>query len=150
MTDIRTYMKENRELIDDMVLPEGDLDVFLKKADTRRHRTVVLKWTSVLLANAACLALIVSVAFRQMETPESVYDSYLSFVNDARQTLIDENADQQWISTLDGVTFESVPMIDLLPEELSKKEKVGILQDHYSRLRNGAKTILNDYKRIEL
>ena len=99
-----------------------------------------LVWGAAAAALAALFLVPSRHSFIGARTPEAVYTAYLQEVGDLYQELSaegDEDTDH-WVSLLQGITEENVPMYEQLPDDLSEREKTVILKRHYSQLLRGA------------
>ncbi len=117
-------------------------------------------WRVALIPVAASLALIfmVQLALRpilfQMEPPVgeltavAVYEQYTQEVSDLTRSIalltmdMSKGEADYVMSTVESITRENVPFIDLLPAELEETRKISVLQD-YASTQIGA---LEDYK----
>lgn len=146
MIDLKNHIALDRAKVDDAIPSEGDLERFLGKVEGSAGRSKVRPWWLVLPAAAVAAGLALLIFLGRggdtAITPEEVYSSYLAQVEDAMELVRESDQDGTWIATLEGMTFESVPMMDLLPDEMSVEDKVGILQEHYSSVLSGVEEII--------
>ena len=72
----------------------------------------------------------------------------LSKKSDAQVTEAWEKAgpDEMLSAQLSGLTEESIPLLDLLPDELGDAEKSAILREHYNTLLDGIHSLLTNAK----
>lgn len=127
-------------------LPDGHQARFLEKLDarlaSRRRRRLFFCWT----AAAACATLVAFLVldrnsyFWRAHSPEAVYAAYLEQVGVLHQQLSaspDEDTDAQE-ALLHELTDENIALYDQLPDELSKRQKIKILKNHYGGLLSSA------------
>lgn len=127
-------------------LPDGHQARFLEKLDARlagrRRRRLLFRWT----AAAACAALVAFLAldrntyFWRAHSPEAVYAAYLEQVSALYQRISansdGDTAEQE--ALLHELTDENIALYDQLPDELSKRQKIKILKNHYGGLLSSA------------
>ena len=160
MIDLKEYIGRNPDAFDDQDLPPGHevrfeakLDALLKtghEAGTVRtagkHREYVRTF-GVLTAAAA--AVIAAVTFMNRpsgevvwfagvaDDPAAVYLAYSEKATSMYRDVCTKDIDGRWEMTAGSVAQETVPMIDLLPEELDDASKAAILKEYYGKLLNG-------------
>ena len=135
---------ENR--FDIYEMPQGHEARFEAKLDGRlslqRSRRLVTRWT----AAAACAALVAFLAlernsyFWRAHSPEAVYAAYLEQVG-ALHKQISASPDEDTAAQealLHELTDENIALYDQLPDELSKRQKIKILKNHYGGLLSSA------------
>lgn len=125
-------------------LPEGHEARFSAKLEGRLRRRmnvrIFLSWGAAAAVLAALFLLPTRHYFLGARTPAAVYAAYLEKVGDLYQELSaegDGDADR-WVSLMQGITEENVPMYEQLPDDLSDREKTAILKRHYGELLRGA------------
>ena len=137
----------NKTIIDNLELPQEDLEVFLSKVGKTRRKKIAVKTASG-FAILAC-ALVPVFGIKRAPTAESIYSDYLARVETARQELSAGPSEMEWLAYLDAVTFENEPFASTLPAEMDKKDKARLAQEHYSSLLDGVNELMESYKNLE-
>ena len=147
MNSLEEYMRSNAAAFDSELPPEGAEDRFLGMWEAGRRRVRIFR-TALPAAAAAALAvlLLLPPAGRSRDwlravddTPESVYAGYMAQVTKAWEKAgqYEDRSEQ-----LRNLTEETIPLADLLPDELSDAEKAVILKEHYNTILDGVHHIL--------
>ncbi len=151
-----------RKIFDDMEPAEGHFERFLEKANSSKRiefrRNTPRKrlfWKAVLFPVAASVMMIFganlliktmnvksdsfSKTVAVMEDPQDIYNAYMDVVRDCYDyfsslTSYDpRNGVSEHFNTLECITSEHIPLLEVLPEELSDREKAEILKEYYNR-----------------
>ena len=146
MMDLEKYIRENREAIDTETPPEGSEDRFLSRLEdnvSARTGKRLLFRILTMTAAAAVLAIVTLTLkngrFRGTgNEPEAVYARYLAEMEDIWETV---GPDEDASLLLAMVTDEAIPMASQLPEELTPRERAGILREYYGTLLDKAEII---------
>lgn len=155
MNNWETYIRQHAAELDTAPLPEEAEERFLDRweAGHARQKSAhgirrIVLWSAAAAAAVALLVLLRPAApkdwFRGIDnTPEAVYSSYLAQVEHAWELAgpYEDLSDQ-----LSGLTEETVPMLEQLPEELPAAEQAQILRDYYGALLDGVESILKTNK----
>lgn len=164
MTDFKEYIDKNPEILDNQELPEGHqarfevkLDALLgaavetQKKKTGHRKMIVTRIFGTVTAVAA--AAIAAVMFINRTSPDvdwfagvpddptEVYLAYSEKATSMYREILTKDIDGRWGMTAGSVAQETVPMIDLLPEELDDAAKAEILKEYYGKLLNGLNKI---------
>ena len=156
MNNWETYIRQHAAELDTAPLPEEAEERFLDRWEAQNTRRVrisqtrrIVLWSAAAAAAVALLVLLRPAApkdwFRGIDnTPEAVYSSYLAQVEHAWELAgpYEDLCDQ-----LSGLTEETVPMLEQLPEELPAAEQAQILRDYYGALLDGVESILKTNKK---
>ena len=147
MKSLEEYISGNAAAFDAGLPPEGAEERFLGRWEAGRRRVRIFL-TALPAAAAAALAvlLLLPPAGRSRDwlraagdTPEGIYAGYMAQVTMAWEKAgIDEGRSEQ----LRNLTEETIPLVDLLPDELSDAEKTVILKEHYNTILDGVHQIL--------
>ena len=141
--DLKDRFEENRPLIDDARLPEGDFALFMAKAGRRllRRRIFAVAVPAFVAAVAVLLIMV-----RPVPSAEKVYREYISYVETSRRQLSASDVGEQWIEVFESVAQESVPMLEMLPGDLSASAKAAIAKEHYDNIKTGLETIMENVR----
>jgi len=151
-----------RKMLDDMEPAEGHFERFLEKANpskriefrrnTRRKRVF---WKAVLFPVAASIMMIFganlliktmsvknesfSKTVAVMEDPQDIYNAYMDVVRESYEYLSSltayapDNGVSEHFNTLESITSEYTPLMEVLPDEMSEQEKAEVLKEYYNR-----------------
>ena len=151
-----------RNILDDMEPAEGHFERFMEKANPPKRiefrRNISRKrifWKAVLFPVAASIMLIFGanllikslnaskVSFSEtvaaMEDPQEIYSAYMDVVRESYEYLYSltaydpENGVSEHFNTLESITLEYVPLMEVLPEEMSEEEKAEVLREYYNK-----------------
>ncbi len=162
MTDFKEYVNRNPEILDDLELPEGHEERFEAKLDAllnvghvdgttmnatpERHRRLIRAFSVLTAAAAAVIAAVIFINRPAGEVdwfadvvddPTEVYLTYSEKATSMYREILTKDIDGKWGITIGSVAEETVPMIDLLPEEMDDAAKAEVLKDYYGKLLNG-------------
>ncbi len=162
MTDFKEYIRNNPGMLDERELPEGHqarfeakLDAVMASADKTQLKAAVRRkriFAGIFGAVGAAAA-IAAVMFigRPAEDadwfggvaddPAAVYLAYSEKAASMYREILTKDIDGKWEATVGSVTRETVPMIDLLPEEMDNAAKAAILKEYYGTILNGLNKI---------
>lgn len=164
MTDFKEYIRNNPGMLDERELPEGHqarfeakLDAAMASADktqlkvsVRRKRIFAGIFGAVGAAAAAAIAAVIFIGRPSEDAdwfggvaddPAAVYLAYSEKAASMYREILTKDIDGKWEATVGSVTRETVPMIDLLPEEMDDTAKAAILKEYYGTILNGLNKI---------
>ncbi len=164
MIDLKEYISRNPDAFDDQDLPPGHearfeakLDALLKAGHEAgtvktagKHRRYVRTFSVLSAAAAAVIAAVIFMNRPSGEVdwfggvaddPAAVYLAYSEKAASMYREILTKDIDGKWEATVGSVMLETVPMIDLLPEELDDAAKTEILKEYYGNLLNGLNKI---------
>jgi len=143
MNKLEEYIRENAAQLDTALPPESAEEMFLMRWETGqkvRKRRIFFYSLSV----AAAIVILVMVPWMIVNSnPNTVYSRYLAAVADAWEVVA---ADEDAAQMLSSITYEAVPLADQLPEDLSPREKVQILNEYYGELLEGVNKVVKTIK----
>lgn len=156
MDSLKKYITENKDRFEGE-LPEGHRERFLEKLDRCRQAQSAgtpTKWTPLKQVGriAASIAAVFVLAFFignffQKESLSSTAASYRSKLEEMKNQILRlsqraaPEMQEYTINTLENILFESVPLQEQLPEELSSREKEKILEEYYNQKMQGVKKL---------
>ncbi len=162
MDDLRNYIVENKELLEDEEIPQGDFERFEQRLSERRRiqfrrstigsRRTRPFWRVALIPAAAAIALVMIIRMTIIpilnNSPENqlsgaeactaaeAYTEYIENVADISRSIVlltvdmTEHEAERVINVVENISRENVPLIDLLPAELSEERKIHIINDY--------------------
>ncbi len=159
-TEIDKYLSDHRdELYED--LPEGAMERFLERLPSQEEElpSPTPAWTrawkiTVAFASVAAAAVLIAVfAFSLSGSgrgnyflgtgndPDKVYAAYLD-----RLENYSKKAGQNPLleTTLESISFEAIPLLHQLPEEMPSAQKADILKRHYGAILDGLGKAVKD------
>ena len=160
MIDLKEYISGNPEAFDDQELPlghevrfEAKLDALLeaehktevKKTNGKRRRFAMIFSAAASIAAAVAAAVIfinrpsekVDWFAGVADDPVAVYLAYSEKACSLYGEILSKDVSGGMERTVACVAEETVPMIDILPEEMDEASKVTILKEYYGELLNG-------------
>lgn len=158
MDKIRKFLDENGGLHYEEGLPSGDEERFFSRLDKPReihfrrviHRPKVSFIRVIAVPLAACMLVILALqlylrSFQAGDLLDSIYSDYrdqvLALSSEIIQLSETEEEAKENERTIEIITFEAIPMSELLPEELSLKERAGIMSGYYAQRLEGMKRL---------
>ena len=145
MENLEKYIKENLEQISSCEMPQGHKERFMAKlaaqeATTTPQRQKITFWNRRRILSAASVAAVVAIGIMTALNPavqEKIYSYQVQ--KSAQQIYIEETEIMQMlgedelymINNLKSITEEAVPLADILPVELSPKQRAEILIQYY-------------------
>ncbi len=162
MIDLKEYLSRNPDAFDDQDLPFGHETRFEAKLDAllkAGHETGTAKATGKhrrhfrifsVLTTAAVIAAVIFINRPSGEVdwfagvaddPTAVYLTYSEKATSMYREVCTKDIDGRLGMTAGRIAEETVPMIDLLPEELDDVSKAAILKEYYGKLLNGLNKI---------
>lgn len=147
MKRLDDYIRANAAAFDTETPQEGAEERFLKKWEAGRRKVRIFRIVLPAAAAAALAAvLLLPPADRGTDwlraadnTPQSIYCNYMAQVAKAWE---EAGPDEMLSAQLRSLTDESIPLIDLLPEELDDASQAEILRKHYNTLLDGVHQLM--------
>ena len=160
MIDLKEYKKRVSEVFDDQEPPcghearfEAKLDAMLeadrksdvgKAAGKRRGRARIFSAFTTIAAAVAIAAIFINRHSEKVDwfagvadDPVAVYLAYSEKACSLYGEILSKDVSGGMERTVACVAEETVPMIDILPEEMDEASKVTILKEYYGELLNG-------------
>lgn len=148
MSGIENYIRENIEAFDDLPVPEGSRETFLKKVKAEKSlrslRVIVVTLSSIAAAASIAFYLVPGSLERDIERQHRKLASKETEI----LTLISETSPENLenaVNTIRSVTSEAVPLEDQLPQEMERKSRKQILKEYYDIKYKALETILEQY-----
>lgn len=143
MDKLEEITKEFKSEFEEINLPEGDQKRFLSKLYKSRIRT----WQMIAMPIAAILLLFIGITgFVNYSSPQRqisrVYANYCKEVVSLSNEMLILTSDQENISaTIENITFEAVPFVQQLPEEMSQRDKIKAMKTFYTQKLDGIRRL---------
>ena len=147
MTELEKYIQANIDSIDCEEIPGGSKERFLRKIDGTARTRRLLHVLAV--PAAAAIAFLIytsspSTLERELRNLAMQEVEVLTLVN---ETHPEELEDVQEI--IKSITFEAIPIEDLLPEEISQKERDRIIKEYYQHQAEAVAELMKIYQANE-
>jgi len=165
MDDLKLYISENMDLLEEESLPQGDAERFiarLTEADessgsrkihfhTSVHRRSIPVWRMLAIPAAAVILVVFSMRiFTETLSEDSlgkVYSSYRAQLMELSSEIValseSEEDARMYSVVIDNIDFEAIPMSEILPSELTEREKAEIMEQYYSTKLDGIRRLRN-------
>ncbi len=166
MDDLRLYISGNKDLLEEESLPRGDAERFLARlteadegSGSRKihfhasvHRRSIPVWRMLAVPAAAVILVVFSMrifteTLSEEDSLGKIYSSYRVQLMELSSEIValsesDEDACMYSV-VIDGIDFEAIPMSEILPSELTEREKAEIMERYYSAKLDGIKRLRN-------
>ena len=148
MDNLEKYINENLEQVNSYEMPQGHKERFMAKLEAQEaavhgpapQRQKTIFWNRRRILSAASAAAVVAIGIMTALNPavqEKIYSYQVQ--KSAQQIYIEETVIMQMlgedelymINNLKSITEEAVPLADILPVELSPKQRAEILIQYY-------------------
>lgn len=137
MTELEKYIIENRDEFNSAQVPDRSRERFMAAvaAEKRKSRIRVISMVSASIA--ACIAAVLCLTIesdmsRVLERHHSRLTAKELDIITLTETEHPYEMDEI-LNSIRSITFEAIPLEDQLPEELSVKEKLDILNEYYDQ-----------------
>lgn len=136
---IEQYIQENKTLFNEGSLPEGHQQRFLEKLQAAEQKQVRLRRSVKLVRTLLSAAAVVALALLIPRALPFAQKDYMALMLEEEEAVIqllsqsDPFTRQQMSTALESITFEAIPLQELLPEELPSKQQQKILQAYYKQ-----------------
>lgn len=145
MDNLKNLIEKNKASFTEKLLLEGDEKRFFYRLDKETNiiqRTSIARnkapiWRIISLSAAAVILMFftVSIVFNLYQTPEDeISQIYSNYIVDMVNISLDiENMDSNQEQNINAITFEARPLMDILPEEMPKQERIRVMNEYYSQ-----------------
>jgi len=160
MDEIRKYMVENEASGIEKELPLGDEERFFVRLEekpreihfrrmTPRRKLSFVRVLAVPVAACFLCFLAIQIYLHSFETEgnvlDAIYSDYRNEILALSSEIVDMSETEEELEenerTIEIITFEAIPMAELLPEELSLKERAEIMKGYYAQRLDGVKRL---------
>lgn len=146
MTELEKYISSNLEAFDSAPLPSGSRERFMasiaSERKARRTRIISLAFTGI----AATFALFLML-FGKSDMSHELKRQHTRLANKENEIMIKAELNypdevDMIANTIRSITFEAIPLEDQLPEELSEKDRIRIINEYYDNKYTALETLL--------
>lgn len=137
MTELEKYITANREEFNFSPVPDGSRDRFMASVAAEKRRSRIRIISMVSTGIAACMA---AVLFLTAESDMSkVLERHHSRLTAKELDIITLTESEhpyeieEILNSIRSITFEAIPLEDQLPDELSERQKIKILNGYYNQ-----------------
>ena len=137
MTELERYIIGNRGEFNSVPVPDRSRERFMARLETEKRRRRIRFISMVSAGIAACMATVMFLAIEPDMT--EVLEHHHSRLAAKELDIITMTESEhpydidEVMNSIRSITFEAIPLEDQLPEELSAKEKIDILNEYYDR-----------------
>lgn len=137
MTELERYIIGNRGEFNSVPVPDRSRERFMARLETEKRKRRIRFISMVSAGIAACMATVMFLAFEPDMT--EVLEHHHSRLAAKELDIITMTETEhpydidEVMNSIRSITFEAIPLEDQLPEELSAKEKIDILNEYYDR-----------------
>lgn len=151
MKEFGRIIAKHRSEFDSEVPLEGDFERFMAKWEEVGNEQIrngrIWGWRRGVLSVAASVALVIAVGFTlRYFSPQQeilrIYEGYceeVSALTTEMQMMVCGDEIENINNVINSINYESVPLFSLLPEEMSQREKVKLIKEHYHQKMEGIK-----------
>lgn len=151
MDRLEEIIAKQRSEFDSEVPLEGDFERFMAKWEVAGNEQVrkgrIWSWRKGALSVAASVALVIAVGFTlRYFSPQQeiirIYEGYceeVATLTTEMQMIVCGEEIETINNIINSIDYESVPFFSLLPEEMSQREKVKLIKEHYHQKMEGIK-----------
>ena len=146
MTELERYISENREEFDSIPVPAGSRERFQASVAAEKRKSRIRLISLVSTGIAAAFAALVAVTYEG--NMESVLEQHHKRMTAKELDIITQAETNnpydidEVLNNIRSITFEAIPLEDQLPDELSVKEKIRILNDYYNQKYEALESLL--------
>lgn len=152
MDSLRNFIDENRESFNTSVLRSGHKERFLKRLKdqkTESHTKFIImpQWARMAVASVVVILMAIPIfvnqRFAQMESGE-YFTQLLENQSDRIEKLantLDPETQYNVKSTLRQLTEDPIPLVQQLPNSISRKERREIVKGYYNNKLEGAERL---------
>ena len=146
MTELEKYIGMNLESFDSEPVPSGSRERFMAavaaEKKTRRIKVISMAFTGMAAAFTLFLMLFNEPDLsRELKRQHTRLAAMENEIMNVAETVCPFEVDIV-ANTIRSITFEAIPLEDQLPEELSEKDRIRILNDYYDKKYSALESLL--------
>lgn len=145
MDHLEKYIAENRVMFDQAPVPEGCRERFMRKAKRTPVRKVLRAGVSVAAVSILLVAFHFNDESRRLNRMLEDMARHEGEIRALVETSFPQDMDAV-DNTLRSITSEAIPMVSLLPDEISSKERMRILADYYGTKMQALDKVMQYYE----
>lgn len=152
MDSLRNFINENRDSFNNSELRSGHKERFLKrlkgqKTESHTQFIIIPQWARMAVASAVVILMAIPIfvnqRFSQMESGEyfaQILENQSDRIEKLANTL-DPETQYNVKSTLRQLTEDPIPLVQQLPNSISRKERREIVKGYYNNKLEGAERL---------
>lgn len=149
MKDIERYIQENREAFERYPLPSDSKERFMNalKREKRKRmmKTIVVTFTTSVAASVVIIVSLMSTDLTKViRHQHRLLTAKEMEVISAIETNIPYETDHV-VNDIRSIMSEAIPLEELLPDELSDREKIVIIKEYYGQKSSALEHLKNQY-----
>lgn len=149
MDELKNIIEQHRAELDSELPLEGDFERFIAKWEESEVKKPKLVWwrsrafASIAASVAVVLALGLSIDY--FSPQKQIVRTYIHYCNEVAaisaqmQIMVTYDKIEELNSIIENIDYESVPLMSLLPDEMSDREKLKAVREHYRQKMDGLK-----------
>ncbi len=147
MDKLQNFININRDILEGENIPFGDEDRFLKKfqknSRIKLYSFLSIAASIVLFAGVTTMLMFQSPEYQLKNILKQYYKevAMLTIEIENASSSMDKTSSLMIEQTIDNITFEAIPILSQLPDELNEKEKVKIVKEYYSQRLDGLRRL---------
>ena len=151
MDELKNIIAQQRAELDSELPLEGDFERFMAKweeaeSDSRKPN-VVWGRSRAFVSVAASVAVVLALGFsidyfspqKQIVRTYTHYCNEVAAISAQMQIMVTYDKMEELNSIIENIDYESVPLMSILPDEMSDREKLKVVREHYRQKMDGLK-----------
>lgn len=149
MKDIEIYIQENREAFDRVPLPADSKERFMN-ALKREKRKRTMKTTVVTFTTSVAASAVIIISLMSTDLTKVIRHQHRLLAAKEMEVIsvIETNIPHETdyiVNDIRSITSEAIPLEELLPDELSDREKIVIIKEYYGQKSSALEHLKNQY-----
>lgn len=153
MDELEKYIKDNIHKFNEGKMPQGHKEEFMNKINELENKKIgiigfrrIIRYTSLAVAAIAIAFIIKNISINKSDSAIEVinYEQILEQQEKEILSLTKEMDPETFVemkNTMNIILYESIPLSEQLPDELSDEEKMEILREYYKEKSNALKSL---------
>lgn len=151
MDKLKNIIEQQRGEFDSELPVNGDFDRFVarwEEAGSESRKPNVAWWRSRAFASIAAsvaIVLALGLSIDYFSPQKQIVRTYIHYCNEVAaisaqmQIMVTYDKIEELNSIIENIDYESVPLMSLLPDEMSDREKLKAVREHYRQKMDGLK-----------
>lgn len=145
MDQLEKYIKENINQFNDGPMPQGHKEMFKRKLKENNSKNVhrigfarIIRYTTIAVATIIIAFIVKNISIiektkanDELNYAQIIKEQELEILNLTKD--MDPNTFEEMESTMNIITYESIPLSEQLPDEMEDEEKIKILREYYKQ-----------------
>ncbi len=153
MDELEKYIKDNIHKFNEGKMPQGHKEEFMNKINELENKKIgiigfrrIIWYTSLAVAAIAIAFIIKNISINKSDSAIEVIN-YAQILEQQEKEILsltkemDPETFVEMENTMNIILYESIPLSEQLPDELSDEEKMEILREYYKEKSNALKSL---------